>query len=120
MAGHDSAPEGRPAPVDSGSVPEIPSFSGVFRQYFGFVWSCTRRLGVSAEATDDVVQEIFVVISARLQTLERPESLRSWIYGVVRRTVSTHRRSQRVREAAATLSAGSETLERRPPTPLER
>jgi RNA polymerase sigma-70 factor (ECF subfamily) len=119
MVGRDSAPEERPAPVDSGVVPAIPSFPSVYRNYFDFVWSCTRRLGVSVEAIDDVVQEIFVVIHARLQTLEHPEALRSWIYGIVRRTVSTHHRSRRVRETAATLSAGSEALEPRPLTPLE-
>jgi RNA polymerase sigma-70 factor (ECF subfamily) len=121
MAGHDSAPEDRPAAVDSGGTSEVPAFSAVYADYFHFVWSCTRRLGVRAEAMDDVVQEVFVVISARLRTLERPEALRSWIYGVVRRTVSTHHRSRRVRETTGeTLSGGSEPLESRPPTPLER
>ena len=42
---------------------------------------------------DDVVQEIFIVIHAKLETVRQPESLRSWIYGIVRRTVSSHRRA---------------------------
>ena len=37
------------------------------------------------------------MIHAKLDTLEKPEALRSWIYGIVRRTVSTHRRSRRAR-----------------------
>jgi RNA polymerase sigma-70 factor, ECF subfamily len=74
-----------------------PSFRGVYHQYFDFVWSSARRLGVPAEAVDDVVQEIFIVVHARLETLERPESLQSWLYGVVRRTVSTYHRARRAR-----------------------
>ena len=54
-----------------------------------------RYLGVEAAALDDVVQDIFVVIHGRLCTLQRPESLRSWIYGITRRVVSTHHRLQR-------------------------
>jgi RNA polymerase sigma-70 factor (ECF subfamily) len=125
MTGNDlilcAAPlEGRPPRVDSGPVAETPAFSSIYRDYFNFVWSCTRRLGTSAEATDDVVQEIFIVIHARLQTLERPEALRSWLYGIVRRTVSTHRRSRRTRDATLSgLPLEYETQHPRPPTPLE-
>jgi RNA polymerase sigma-70 factor (ECF subfamily) len=47
------------------------------------------------DAVDDVVQEVFVVVHARLHTLEQPASLRSWLYGVVRRTVSAYHRARR-------------------------
>ena len=76
------------------------SFVSIYGQYFDFVWSSVRRLGVSSAAADDVVQDVFIVIHSRLHTLRRPEALRSWIYGIVRRIVSDHRRSQRVRLAS--------------------
>jgi RNA polymerase sigma-70 factor, ECF subfamily len=76
------------------------SFQAVYRQYFDFVWSSARHLGAAADAVDDVVQDVFVVIHARLSSLQNPEALRSWVYGIVRRTVSNHRRSRRTREAA--------------------
>ena len=83
-----------------------PAFRRSIDFHFSFVWSCTRRLGVSEAETDDVVQEIFIVILARLDTLERPESLRSWIYGIVRRTVSAYHRAKRAKLAStATLNA---------------
>lgn len=75
-------------------------FESLYRQYFDFVWASVRRLGVDEESVDDVVQEVFIVIHGRLHTLERPESLRSWIYGVVRRTVSGHRRARRSKAVA--------------------
>jgi RNA polymerase sigma-70 factor (ECF subfamily) len=99
----------------------VPSFHSVYRQYVDFVWSSARRLGVDAEAMDEVVQEVFIVIHAKLETLEKPEALRSWIYGVVRRTVSTHRRAKRARSAVG-MAIGFD--ERRAvssaPTPLEQ
>jgi RNA polymerase sigma-70 factor (ECF subfamily) len=67
-----------------------------------------RRNGVGEGDVGDVVQEVFVVIHAKLPTLRQPESLRSWIYGIVRRTVSGHRRSQRadaVSDAALALAS---------------
>ena len=83
----------------------VPEFSAVYRQYFEFVWACTRRFGVSEHELDDVVQEIFIVIHGRLATIEKPESLRSWIYGVVRRTASTHRRSKRSKAVSDNMLA---------------
>jgi RNA polymerase sigma-70 factor (ECF subfamily) len=76
-----------------------PSFAVVYERHFGFVWSCARRMGVPADAVDDVVQEIFLVVHSRLNTIERPASLRSWLYGVVRRTVSSFHRSRQARNA---------------------
>jgi RNA polymerase sigma-70 factor (ECF subfamily) len=97
-----------------------PSFQDVYRRYFDFVWSSARRLGVEAESIDDLVQEVFIVIHAKLATLEKPEALRSFIYGVVRRTVSSHRRARRSRPVAGlTASVGPEAVSQAP-TPLEQ
>ncbi len=83
--------------VGQGDAARLPSFRSVYHDYFDFVWSWTRRFGVPMDALDDVVQEIFVVVHTRLDTLQRPESLRSWLYSVVRRTASTYHRGQRIR-----------------------
>jgi RNA polymerase sigma-70 factor (ECF subfamily) len=96
-----------------------PSFQAVYRKYFDFVWSNARRLGVEPGAMDDVVQEIFIVIHGKLHGLERPEALRSWIYGIVRRTVSTHRRDGRSRAAGLTVGVDVE-IQSLAPTPFEQ
>lgn len=97
-----------------------PTFQAVYREYFNFVWSSVRRLGVGPESLDDLVQEVFIVIHGRLDTLERPEALRSWIYSVVRRTVSTHHRAKRSR-AATGVATGVETEAiSNGPSPLEQ
>lgn len=99
-AADDSRPSGRAeAHGNAGHALAAPSFRAVYDEYFEFVWMCARRLGVPMDAIDDVVQEAFIVIHARLQTLEHPASLRSWVYGVVRRTVSTYHRSRHARAA---------------------
>ena len=94
-------------------------FESIYRQYFDFVWSSVRRLGVTSAAADDVVQEIFIVIHSRLHTLEKPEALRSWIYSVIRRTVSGHHRSRRAQEASGILRAAEPDVRALPRTPAD-
>jgi RNA polymerase sigma-70 factor (ECF subfamily) len=97
----------------------VSQFESIYRQYFDFVWSSVRYLGVGPAAADDVVQEVFIVIHSRLHTLERPEALRSWIYGIVRRTVNGYHRSRRSKQAAGAVLAAEPAAERWPPTPFE-
>jgi RNA polymerase sigma-70 factor (ECF subfamily) len=97
-----------------------PSFEFVYREFFGFVWSCTRRLGIVENELDDVVQEIFLVIHARLHTLQHPESIKSWIYGIVRRTASTYHRAKRAKLAnASAIDAEVAIQYPQPPSPHE-
>jgi RNA polymerase sigma-70 factor, ECF subfamily len=110
--------DGEPASGPTSSV--VPTFAAVYEQYLGFVWSSARHLGVAPEAIDDVVQDVFIVVHSKLHTLRQPEALRSWIYGIVRRTVSGQRRSRRAEQAAGErLALGDGAEVARPPTPLE-
>jgi RNA polymerase sigma-70 factor (ECF subfamily) len=98
----------------------VPEFSDIYQRYIGFVWACTRRMGVPENELDDVVQDVFIVIHSRLETLEHPESLRSWIYGIIRRTVSTYRRARRSKTASAeAFSLESEMQYPQPPSPQQ-
>lgn len=125
MAGGNSAARTPASPVRAEPVAEapadaFPSFAAIYRLYFEFVWSSVRSLGVSSEAVDDVVQEVFVVIHSRIHTLQQPDSLRSWVYGVVRRTVSSHRRSRRAHETSGfDLGLFAEMRESGQATPFE-
>lgn len=98
----------------------VPSFPELYDRYVNFVWTSARRLGVRAIELDDVVQEIFVVIHGRLATLEQPESLRSWIYSITRRTVSTYHRSRRTKQANAEVFNSDPDMQYSPPpSPLD-
>lgn len=80
------------------------SFEAIYEHQFDFVWAMTRRFGVPPEALDDVVQEVFMVVHAKLDTLTSPEALRSWLYGIVRRTASGYRRKQRFDRAPSVIA----------------
>jgi RNA polymerase sigma-70 factor (ECF subfamily) len=97
---------------------DVPSFQAIYQQYLEFVWSSARYLGAGTDIIDDVVQDVFIVIHSKLATLLCPEALRSWIYGIVRRTVSEYRRqSRRSRDTAgASLSAEPKSSQ---PSPLD-
>jgi RNA polymerase sigma-70 factor (ECF subfamily) len=125
MAANDSAARayGLSEPIRACPVAvmsELPSFEQIYERYFELVWSSARRLGIGDAAMDDVVQEIFIVIHSKVHTLQKPPSLRSWIYGIVRRTVSDHHRARRTREASGVSLAVHHELEQSlPRTPLD-
>ena len=96
---------------------DVPPFHAIYKQYLDFVWSSAGHLGAGTDIIDDVVQDVFIVIHSKLATLQRPEALRSWIYGIVRRTVSDYRRSRRTRDAAGANLSAEPTASR--PSPLD-
>lgn len=98
---------------------DVPAFPCIYQRYFDFVWTSARGLGVGSDAIDDVVQEVFIVIHARLNTLRDPTALRSWIYGIVRRTAWAQRRAQRSRSASALDCCDDSIPESGLPTPFE-
>jgi RNA polymerase sigma-70 factor, ECF subfamily len=85
-------------------------FAELYSTYFRFVWCTARYLRVDAGDLDDVVQDVFIVVCERLYTLEQLESIRSWIYGIVRRVVSIYHRDKRAaRSGTEAVSQVSET-----------
>jgi RNA polymerase sigma-70 factor, ECF subfamily len=125
MMGSKSTTQAPSIPPNADPGPDIsrfpvPTLQTIYREYFDFVWSSARHLGATGDAIDDMVQDVFIVIHHKLATLQRPEALRSWIYGIVRRTVSDYRRSRRTRDAAG-ARLGAEYKSSRPsqPSPLD-
>ena len=54
----------------------------VYREHFGFVWRSLRHLGVAESDVEDGVQDVFVVVHARLATFEHRSQMTTWIYGI--------------------------------------
>jgi RNA polymerase sigma-70 factor (ECF subfamily) len=85
------------APLAAGAIvhAEAPKlvFVEVYRQYFGFVWRSARALGARPPATEDVVQEIFVVVHRLLPEFQGRSTLRTWLSKIVLNVVRHHRRS---------------------------
>jgi RNA polymerase sigma-70 factor (ECF subfamily) len=93
-------------------------FTELYQEHFAFVWRSVRMMGMSSDAADDVVQDVFVVAHRRLGDFEARAAPRTWLFAIARRVVSGHRRSlrRRFRLLAKVSSADQPSL---PPTPYE-
>lgn len=73
----------------------------LFEAYAGFVLRTVRRLGVSASDTEDVTQEVFLIVHRRIADLQAEVNPRSWLFGIARRVVANYlRKSRRLRESS--------------------
>ncbi|PKN45566.1 MAG: sigma-70 family RNA polymerase sigma factor [Deltaproteobacteria bacterium HGW-Deltaproteobacteria-20] len=61
--------------------------------HYDFIWRLLRRLGVSADATDDATQEVFMVAMRRVEDIQTGAE-RSFLFGVALRVASDRRRAQ--------------------------
>jgi RNA polymerase sigma-70 factor, ECF subfamily len=98
------------APLTTARVPDLaetqagdsampaPAFADVYRQHFPFVWRTARRLGVTAEALDDVTQEVFLIVHRRLPDFAGRASIKTWLFSVAINVVRAHRRARLRRE----------------------
>lgn len=73
----------------------IPELEAIYAEHFDFVWRNLRRLGVSEQQLRDAAQDVFVVVHRRLNEWDGVESLRPWLYSIVRRVAADTRRRQR-------------------------
>jgi len=87
------------APEGSLSGPAPPTFEAVYREHFRFVWRSARRMGVDDALLEDVVQDTFVIVHRRLGEFEARSSMKTWLYGIVRRVVADYRRALRRKPA---------------------
>jgi RNA polymerase sigma-70 factor, ECF subfamily len=89
MASRTARVEGGGAPSDQAVALD---FDAVYAQNAGFVWRSLRLLGVPADALDDAVQEVFLVVHRRLGEFEGRSSVRTWLYAIARRIARNLRR----------------------------
>ncbi len=114
-----SSGEGVPTPSSSSSrISPPPTFDHVYEQTFDFAWRSARRLGVPASAVDDVVQDAFLVVHRRLPTFEGRSSIKTWVFGILLRVVSDHRRTLR-RKGGLSELPHEDVLQGRGESPVE-
>lgn len=89
----------------------------VYAQCFDFVWRSARRMGVAEAAVDDVVQEVFLVAHRRQADFEGRSKVETWLFAILLRVVSDHRRTLRRKGGLAPLP---ETLEASGSSPAEQ
>jgi RNA polymerase sigma-70 factor (ECF subfamily) len=69
------------------------TFEGVYEDEVAFVWRTCLRLGVEPSIVPDVAQEVFMVVHRRLSDFDGRCSVRTWIFGIVRRVAARARRT---------------------------
>ena len=92
MASSDNQADTKPD-VSSSQLPQ--TLAQVYDAHFDFVWRNVRRLGVSAASADDVAQDVFMIVQRRISDYDGRSPMRSWLFGILVRVVSGHRRSMR-------------------------
>lgn len=68
----------------------------VMEAHFDFVWRSLRRLGLSSVDADDATQEVFLVVSRKLDAIE-PHKEKRFLFATALRVASTWRRGTRRR-----------------------
>jgi RNA polymerase sigma-70 factor (ECF subfamily) len=91
----EPAPKARPRSAIMNR--EALAFRAVYEQYFNFVWTNLRKLGVREADVADVVHKAFVLVHAKLPDFEYRSSLRTWLYAICAKLASDYRRSARIR-----------------------
>jgi RNA polymerase sigma-70 factor (ECF subfamily) len=70
----------------------VDRLSEMFHQHYDFVWRSVRRLGVPPDAVDDAAQEVFVVASRKLDSIEVGKE-KAFLFGTAIRVASDTRRA---------------------------
>ena len=89
-----------------------PAFARVFEEQFSYVWSTLRRFGVAPSDVEDLTQEVFVRVHARLIQYDPERPIRPWLFGIALGVASNHVRLARHRNevVAETTHVGDPSL----------
>jgi RNA polymerase sigma-70 factor, ECF subfamily len=69
----------------------------VHAEHADFVWVTLQRLGVRPADTEDLLQEVFLVVHRRLDTFDASSRMTTWLFGICLRVAAAHRRRAYVR-----------------------
>lgn len=73
-------------------------------RYRRLIFTIARRSGLDEEQAADVLQRVFTILLERLDTIEQPASLSSWLTGTTRREAWRARRHARIANARTAVS----------------
>ena len=77
-----------------------PRLTTLIRTHYAAVWRVVRRLGVAEGASEDVVQQVFVIASGKLDRIKE-HAERAFLLGTAARVAANQRRSAAVRNEIA-------------------
>lgn len=88
-------------------------------QHGAFVWRTLARFGVRPSDLEDMMQEVFVVVHRRLDSLDENVKPTTWLFGICLRVASDYRRKHRRRPEDALSPAQVDALRAADKSPEE-
>jgi RNA polymerase sigma-70 factor (ECF subfamily) len=79
-------------------------FDALYREHFDFVFRNLRRLGVAESGIDDALQDVYMVALRRIAEFREGTHAKAWLFAILSRVSSSHRRSQRRRGSPVELA----------------
>lgn len=80
-----------------------PTFDEVYETHVDTLYRAARGMGVPPSSCEDVVQDVFLVVHRKLASFEGRSSVKTWLYRILLRVVSDHRRTKRRKGGLAEL-----------------
>jgi RNA polymerase sigma-70 factor, ECF subfamily len=86
----------------------------VYAEHADFVWRSLCRLGASPADSEDLLQEVFVVVQRQRASFEGRSKLETWLFGICLRVIKHHRRRAYFRRERP-AHTGPEAIDARTP-----
>jgi RNA polymerase sigma-70 factor (ECF subfamily) len=106
--------------AEPGRDAHIAGFEDLYAAHFAFVSRCLRALGTPGAAVEDAAQEVFLVVHRRLHLFTGESSVRTWLFGIVRRVASNQRRTLNRQPTGGDTQGEPIAQPTNPTTPLEQ
>jgi RNA polymerase sigma-70 factor, ECF subfamily len=92
------------------------SFDTIYDRHVVFVWRTLRAFGVTGNALEDAVQDVFLVVHRNLASFDGRAKVTTWLFGIARRVAAKYRRA---RAPSDELPVIEERLHDPRPTPFD-
>ena len=76
----------------------MPSAEQIWQAYHDSLLSFIRHRVGDPDLAEDILQDVFVKIHCRLDTLQEADRVQSWLYQIARRTIIDHYRTHKTAE----------------------
>jgi RNA polymerase sigma-70 factor (ECF subfamily) len=98
---------------DLGTTSDSVRVEALLKQHYDSIWRFIRRLGVRPDRVEDAAQEVFIIVSSKLDRLE-PGREQRFLFAVALRVAANHRSAAPVRREVADADLGHDLSD---PTP---
>jgi RNA polymerase sigma-70 factor (ECF subfamily) len=87
-------------------------YDGIYRRYYRTVYSICLRMTGNVHDTEDLVQEVFVLLARKLATFRGEATFATWLHRLTVNTVLAHYRKRRARREDSLESASGSALDK--------